>query len=81
MARSRLNLARDTTHNLTEETQNEQKLGALMRSAVGNKARTGFLAQTWRDEQGNEAQSFTVLQNQKLIEQNAEIIALLKAKK
>lgn len=59
----------------------KSQAGALMRAAVGNKARTGYLAQEWGASESSDAIGFTALQNQKMIEQNEQIIALLKAKK
>ncbi len=69
--------------NSSSQRAKSQEVYRLIGSAVGIQNRTAALSREWANDNKSLSNSnaFMVLQNQKLIEQNAEIIALLKARK
>ena len=81
-ARFDLQSERSTGYN-GNELALKNRVDTLTRAAIGNSERTALLAKTWAGDTKNlsDINAFSLLQNQKMIEQNAEIIALLKAKK
>ena len=83
IARMRYDTLRMSHDDAQAQFSEQDKVATLLQAAVSKQPRTNTLAKNWtvKPDSTAESNAFIVLQNQRLIQQNEQIIALLKAKK